>query len=394
VEHSDVPELAARRCRMSRKVVLAINAAWNVANFRRGLIRGLQQDGWEVVALAPRDEHVVRIEALGCRFVDIPIAAGGTNPWQDWRLYRDFRRILRAEAPDAMLGFTIKPNVFGSLAAHSLGIPVLNNIAGLGTAFIRQTWLTQIARLLYKYSLRHSFRVLFQNEDDRRLFVDSGLVHQAQTVRIPGSGVDLSAFPPQALPPRNDASPALRMLFIGRLLRDKGVYELVEAARILKARGVQFELELLGFCDAQNPTAIARAEVAAWQAEGLLRYLGSTDDVRPFIATAHVVVLPSYREGVPRTLLEAASMGRPLITTEAVGCRDAVDHGINGLLVRIRDAQDLAEKCAQLAEMPDSELQQWGANSRKKVELQFDEQFVIDTYRRLLAEIAPVATGR
>ncbi len=372
---------------MSGKVVLAINAAWNIANFRSGLIRGLQADGWDVVAMAPRDSHVSRVEALGCRFVELPMNGSGTNPWQDLLLYRRFRAALAAERPAAFLGFTIKPNVYGSLAAHSLGIPVINNIAGLGTAFIRTSWVTAVARLLYRTALRHSHTVLFQNEDDRRYFVDSGLVAGAGTARVPGSGVDLNAFALAALPLRAPGEP-LRLLFIGRLLRDKGLVELAQAARLLKTQRIDVDIALLGFVESTNRTAISRAEVDAWQAEGLLRYLGSTDDVRPHISDADAVVLPSYREGVPRTLLEAAAMGRPLIASDAVGCRDVVDDGVNGFLTRVRDAGDLAAQIGRFTALGASARQAMGRASRAKVEREFDERIVVDTYRRLLHELA------
>lgn len=368
------------------KVVLAINAAWNIANFRSGLVRGLQADGWEVVAMAPADAHVARVQALGCRLVEMPMHAGGTNPWHDALLYQRMRAALAAERPQVFLGYTIKPNVWGSLAAQSLGIPVVNNIAGLGTAFIRRNWLTHVARLLYRTALRRSHKVLFQNEDDRRYFVDTGLVDDARTARVPGSGVDLDAFAPVAMPTRAPGAP-LRLLYIGRLLRDKGLVELAQATRLLAARGLNIEIALLGFLDVANRTAISRAEVDAWQAEGLLRYLGSVDDVRPHIAEADAVVLPSYREGVPRTLLEAAAMARPLIASDAIGCRDAVDDGINGFLARVRDAGDLATQIGRFAALSDAERRAMGLASRAKVEREFDERFVVDTYRKLLREI-------
>lgn len=371
---------------MTRKVVLAINAAWNIANFRAGLIRGLQADGWDVVALAPRDEHVPRVEALGCRFVEMPMHASGTNPWREVQLYRRFKAALAVEQPDAFLGFTIKPNVWGSLAAQSLGIPVINNIAGLGTAFTRTSWLTSVARLLYRIALRRSHRVLFQNEDDRRCFIDTGLVDAARAARVPGSGVDLEHFAVAPLPP----APPLRLLYVGRLLRDKGVVELADAARLLKAQGVPVEIELLGFLDVDNRSAVTRTELDGWIGEGIVRYLGSTDDVRPFIAAAHAVVLPSYyREGVPRTLLEAAAMGRPLIASDAVGCRDAVDDGVNGLLARVRDAGHLAAQIRRLVDLGDAARASMGRAGRARVEREFDEHRVIDIYCQLLRCVRP-----
>lgn len=368
---------------MTRRLVLSINSAWNIANFRGGLIKGLQADGWEVVAMAPRDEHVARVEALGCRFVEIPMDSGGTHPGRDLRLYRRYKALLAIERPAAFLGYTIKPNVFGSLAAHRLGIPVINNIAGLGTAFIRTNWLTGVARLLYRTALKPSHKVLFQNEDDRRYFVSTGLIRAAQADRVPGSGVDLTAFAATALP-GHDAEHPIRFLLVGRLLRDKGVIEYVEAARLLRARGIPATFELLGFLDTSNRTAISAEQLSAWEQEGVVRYLGSTDDVRPFVAQAHCVVLPSYREGVPRTLLEAASMARPLIATDAVGCRDAVEDGINGFLVQPRSAADLAEKCARFVQLSSEARAELGRNSRAKVEREFDERLVIEKYRTLL----------
>lgn len=372
---------------MKGKVVLATNAAWNIANFRGGLVRGLQADGWEVVAMAPRDEHVQRVEALGCRFVELPMLGSGTSPREDVRLYRRFKVALAAERPAAFLGFTIKPNIWGSLAAQKLGIPVINNIAGLGTAFIRTNWLTGIARILYRRALRNSHTVLFQNADDQRYFVESGLVDGPRSVRIPGSGVDLEAFAPAPLPARTPGEP-LRLLFIGRLLRDKGLVELAEAARLLRVQDVQVGIDLLGFLEADNRSAIGRTDLERWQAEGLLHFLGSTDDVRPYIAAADAVVLPSYREGVPRTLLEAAAMGRPLIASDAVGCRDAVDDGVNGFIVRTRDAADLASQIARFAELDSQARQAMGQASRAKVEREFDERIVVDTYRGLLRGLA------
>jgi len=360
-------------------LLLSVNSAWNVANFRAGLVRALQQEGWDVVAAAPADEHVERVRALGCRFVDLPMDNGGTHPWRDWQLYRRYRALLAAERPNVFLGFTIKPNVYGSLAAQALGIPVVNNIAGLGTAFIRRSWLTLVARLLYRRALRRSHRVLFQNDDDRRYFVDSGLVAPAQADRVPGSGIDLAAFAPSALPPRSAQEP-VRFLFVGRVLRDKGILEYVEAARLLRTAAVNAEFAVLGPLATANRTAVAQAELEGWVREGAIRYLGTTDDVRSHVAAAHCVVLPSYREGVPRTLLEAASMGRPLIATDAVGCRDVVDDGVNGYLVRIADAGDLAEKCARFAAASPVEQQRMGDASRAKAEREFDERLVVAKY--------------
>jgi len=221
-------------------LALAANAAWNIVNFRSGLIQGLQRAGWQVIALAPRDEHAGRLEAMGCRFIDTPMQAAGTNPADDLRLWRRYRALLRELRPDVFMGYTIKPNIYGSLAAHQLGIPVVNNITGLGSAFIGSHWLAWVARWLYRRALRRSYRVVFENADDQAYFVSAGLVRREQTRRMPSCGIDLQAFALAPLPPLGPGE-AMRFLMVGRLLRDKGVVELVEAMRLLRQRGIPAE---------------------------------------------------------------------------------------------------------------------------------------------------------
>ena len=294
--------------------------------------------------------------------------------------------LLKRERPDAYLGYTVKPNVYGSLAAHFLNIPVINNIAGLGAVFINSSWLTRVVQNFYRLALRRSFKVFFQNADDEALFIEKKLVPSARTDRLPGSGIDLERF---SLAPLPQGAP--RFLLIGRMLWDKGVREFVEAARMLRARGVDAEFCLLGFLDVKNPTAISRETMDEWAREGVINYLGTTDDVRVAIATAHCVVLPSYREGTSRTLLEAAAMGRPLVTTDAAGCREVVDDGVNGYLCRIRDATHLAEKMEQIVLLGTAERAEMGRRGREKMEREFDERLVIGKY--LKAVEAAVATA-
>lgn len=366
------------------KVVIALNTAWNLVNFRAGLICALVDAGYEVVAVAPSDEYVSRLAALGCRFVPLPMDNKGTHPGRDLLLLWRFFRLLRCERPDVYLGYTVKPNVYGSLAAHALNIPVINNIAGLGAVFIKDSWLTRLVRGLYRLALSRSAKVFFQNDDDRQMFVSGGLVAEVVTDRLPGSGIDLDKF---ALVPLPGQSP-LRFLLISRMLWDKGVGEYVEAARILKRRGASADFCLLGFLDVQNPTAISRKQIDIWVEEGAIRYLGVSDDVRAEIAAADCVVLPSfYREGTPRTLLEAAAMGRPIITTDSVGCREVVDDGVNGYLCRPRDAEDLADKMARMAALSPAEREALGLRGREKVEREFDEQIVIGKYLEAIAAV-------
>lgn len=360
----------------TRKVVIALNTAWNLVNFRAGLIRALVAAGYEVVAVAPPDEYAPRLAELDCRFVALPMDNKGTHPGRDLLLLWRFFQLLRQERPAVFLGYTVKPNIYGSLAAHLLDIPVINNIAGLGAVFIKESWLTRLVRGLYRLALSRSARVFFQNDDDRRMFIKEGLVREDITDRLPGSGVDLDRFIPLPLP----GITPLRFLLIARMLWDKGVGEFVDAARILRRRGVNAEFCLLGFLDVQNPAAISRQQMDEWVAEGVVHYLGTSDDVRTEIASADCVVVPSYREGVPRTLLEAAAMARPIITTDAVGCREVVDDEVNGYLCRPRDAQDLADKMERMASLSPEERVAMGRRGREKVEREFDERTVIGKY--------------
>lgn len=368
---------------MTKKVVIALNTAWNLLNFRAGLIRALVAAGYEVVAVAPPDEYAVRLSALGCRFVPLTMDNQGTHPVRDLLLLWRFFGLMRAERPDVYLGYTVKPNVYGSLAARALGIPVINNIAGLGAVFIKGGWLNQLVKGLYRVSLSRSRKVFFQNNDDRMLFITSRLVPGGVTDLLPGSGIDLAKFSPVPFP----AKAPVRFLLIARMLWDKGVGEFVEAARLLKLRGVHADFCLLGFLDVQNPAAISRQQMNDWVAEGNVRYLGVSDNVREEISQADCVVLPSYREGTPRTLLEAAAMARPIVTTNTVGCREVVDDGVNGYLCRLKDGADLAEKMERIMVMSSVAREAMGLRGREKVEREFDEQIVIKKYLQAIEEV-------
>jgi glycosyltransferase involved in cell wall biosynthesis len=362
---------------MRLKVVIALNTAWNLINFRSGLIKALVGRGYEVIAVAPFDEYAAQLQTLGCRYLPLPMDNMGTHPGRDLLLLARFFNLLRSERPDVFLGFTVKPNVYGSLAAHALQVPVINNVAGLGTVFIKGGWLNKLVRWLYRIALARSTKVFFQNDDDRQLFVSAGLVSETVVDRLPGSGVDLAKFQPSPLPARH----VVRFLLIARMLWDKGVGEYVEAARLFKQRGIEAEFCLLGFLDVQNPAAISRKQMDDWVAEGVVRYLGVSDKVRDEIAQSDCVVLPSfYREGTPRTLLEAAAMARPIVTTDSVGCRDVVEDGVNGYLCRPKDASDLADKMELIVSMSHAEREVMGGRGREKVEREFDEEIVIRKY--------------
>lgn len=330
------------------------------------------------MVLAPRDEYVPLLEELGCQCVHLPIDKNGSNPLMDLVLCLRYYGALRSLRPKAFLGYTIKPNIYGSIAAHLLGIPVVNNIAGLGSIFIRETFLTRVVRSLYKIALRRSHQVFFQNEDDLKLFSKLGLVSRQAAGLLPGSGVNLDNYVPE--PPVTQDTRPYRFLMVARVLKNKGVEEYVEAARRLRSAGVNAEFQLLGALDAANPNSIPAEKIAEWGSAGLLSYLGKTDDVRPYLANADCVVLPSYREGVPRALLEAAAMARPIIATDVTGCRDAVEDGINGFLCEVKNAASLAEKMQNMLSLAPARRVAMGLAGRRKVEAEFDEQLVIHKY--------------
>jgi glycosyltransferase involved in cell wall biosynthesis len=377
---------------MKNRIVISINTAWNIYNFRSGLVKALVEQGYEVVALTPHDEYARRLEELGCRHVSLPMDGNGTNPVRDLMLLLRYLVALRALRPAAYLGYTIKPNVYGSLAAQALGIPVVNNIAGLGATFIKDSYLTKLVRGLYKFALKRSHRIFFQNPDDQALFVQSGLVDHGVSDLLPGSGIDLQRYP--ANPPPAPSGRPFRFLLVGRMLRDKGVEEFAEAARLVRQQLPNVEFQLLGFVDPANPNSVPLERIEQWEREGLVRFLGKTDDVRTYLAQSDCVVLPSYREGVPRSLLEAAAMARPLIATDVVGCREAVDDGSNGFLCRAKDGADLAEKMLRMLALSPEQREAMGLAGRKKMETQFDEQIVIQRYLSALNAITPATVPR
>jgi len=372
------------------RIIICSNTAWSLYNFRRSLILALIADGYEVVVVAPPDAYAEKLPALGCRYTPFPMDNKGTSPLRDLGLLLRLWQLLRRERPDAYLGFTIKPNIYGALAARLLGIPpTLCNVTGLGAAFIRDTWVTRVVKLLYRLAFGRS-RVVFENDADRDVFVGARLVREDQTVVMPTTGVDLATFTPQ--PPR-PADGELRFLLVARMLWDKGVGEFVEAARQTRRTHPEARFQLLGFLDVPNPAAIDRSVVEGWVAEGVVEYLGVTEDVRPHLAAADCIVLPSYREGLSRSLIEAAAMGKPLIATDVPGCREVVDHGTNGFLVAPREVMPLAEALATFCNLTPTQRIQMGAASRQKAVSEFDESVVIARYRHEIARALGAAVA-
>lgn len=331
-------------------------------NFRGKLLEAIAHQGYEIHIMAPElstfpDEYQ-QLQSLGYTVHDIPMQRTGTNPVADLKLLKNLYQQIRQIQPDYVLSYTIKPVIYGMLASWLAKVPHrFALITGLGYAFQnvesgKRSLFQKMVHGLYAQALKHSDKVFFQNPDDLKLFQDMHLLEaEKPTVVVNGSGVNVQDF--DVLPlPQNDAGVVkASFLLIARLLGDKGVREYAEAARIIKAKHPATEFHLVGWID-DNPSAIAQAELDEWIADGRLNYWGKLSDVRPAIAESSVYVLPSYREGTPRTVLEAMAMGRAIITTDAPGCRETVQHGQNGYLVGVKSVDDLVQSMQYFIEDP------------------------------------------
>ncbi|MDA7818286.1 glycosyltransferase family 4 protein [Sulfurimonas sp.] len=366
-----------------QKIAIVTNDSWYAWNMRANLGRAFKNNGYEVVFICPYDKYSQNIEKeFG--YIDVKVSTKGTNPFDDLKTIYNFYAIYKRIKPDIVLHYTIKPNIYGTIAASFLSIPTINNIAGLGTLFIKQNFVTKIAKWLYRFSQKRAMKIFFQNRDDFEMFVAEGLVDKEKCDTLPGSGVDIEKFKPV----NKIDDKEFKFLLVSRMLWAKGIGEFVEAAKIIKSKYHNIEFQLLGMLDAKTPTAISKKQMQEWVGDGYVSYLGTSDDVPSAIASVDCVVLPSYyREGTPRVLLEAASMAQPIITTDNVGCRDVVDDEINGYLCEVKNANDLADKMEMMISLSEDERKAMGEAGRKKIVKEFDEKIVIDKYLESIKEI-------
>ncbi|HTH57080.1 MAG TPA: glycosyltransferase family 4 protein [Cyclobacteriaceae bacterium] len=361
------------------KVAIVLNTSWNIYNFRKSFVKALIDDGHEVHTIAPFDKYTHYLIQAGCTHHPVRMDSRGANPIKDLGLVFELGLIYFKVKPDVVLHFTVKPNVYGTLAASLLGIPVINNVCGLGTVFLKKGMVSSIAKLLYKISFRFPKKVFFQNPEDKELFVSQKLVSPKIVGEVPGSGINPSLYSPSL-----ENKGVFTFLVISRLIYDKGIAEYIEAIRILKANNVRARFLLLGAKDTEHKRGIPAEVVDGWIKAGDVEYLGKTDDVRPYIDRVNCVVLPSYREGSPRSLMEAACMSKPLIATDVPGCRQVIDDGKTGMLCKVQDANDLALKMMAMLEMPDENRISMGEAGRKKMENEFSDSVVIETYRQAM----------
>jgi len=371
---------------MRKKILLVANSTWNIYNFRLSLIRHLKAEGYRVVVVAPVDEYIDYLHQTGVtRHVPLHhLRPQSRNPAHDLLLTWELYRIYRRERPDLILHYTIKPNIYGNLAARMAGIPSISTITGLGYTFLHASrFTTRAVQQLYRRALRWPRWVAFHNRDDEALFRSKRLVPPQRSLVIHGSGVNTNHFRPL---PRPD-SDSFIFLFIGRLLSDKGLPELVEAGKQLRRRYPQAELWVVGELSPGNPSAISKEQVLNWMEAGHIRYAGHSRDVRPFIKIADAMVLPSHREGIPRALLEGMAMGKPIITTNVPGCRDTVEEGRNGFLVPSRDTPALSRAMERMLALPEEEREDMGIHSRRKSREEFEDKIITQRYTALIETI-------
>jgi glycosyltransferase involved in cell wall biosynthesis len=364
------------------KIAISINTAWNIYNFRLGLIQSLLNDGHEVIAIAPYDEYVERLREIGVKYFDVKINPKGTNPIEDLKLIREYKRVFSHVKPDIVLSYTIKSNIYGNLAAKKLGIPVINNVSGLGTLFIKRSISSYIGKFLYHIAFKESSWVFFQNNTDKKLFSDSKLVNGTNTSVLPGSGVNTSKFNI-----KRESNKGKQFLFVGRLLKDKGILEYLQAANNLTQRYPDVHFKIVGELGYANKTALTARELNTWLKNKQITFAGKQDDMIQVLSKTDVIVLPSYREGLSKSLIEAASMNLPIVTTNVPGCREVVQHGKNGFLCKAKDSKDLENQMETMINLSEKERLKMGRMGREKAVDFFDEKIVIELYEKKIAEI-------
>ncbi|MGQ9465425.1 MAG: glycosyltransferase family 4 protein, partial [bacterium] len=363
------------------KIVLSANTTWYLYNFRLPLVKELLRRNYQVFALSPTDKYVNYLKELNVRHIDIKIKRSGINPLEDILLLARFIQIYKRYQPDLVHHFTIKPVIYGTIAAKTVGIKyIFNMIPGLGYVFIDASLKKRLVQLvtknMYKQALKFSNHVFFQNADDYNYFLKHRMVPLERASIVPGTGVDTEKYKPVAKKSKIDGK--IIFIFSGRLLWDKGVGEFISAARLLKKKYNNIDFWLAGPVDLQNPKGILPEQLNQWQQEGIINYLGMTDNIEQYLHKADVIVLPSfYREGIPLSLLEGAACGLPIITTDSVGCREVVTDGKNGFLVPIKDPDALAQAMEKFILKPDL-VTEMGNESSKIAKEKFDSKKVVN----------------
>jgi len=360
-----------------KKIIITANSSWYLYNFRVSTIKILLEEGYSVIALAPDHNYKNHLESLGIKFLTVGMWPKSKNPLKEIISICSHLQVVIKNRPDVILSFTPKSNIYCALVGMFTKVKVINNISGLGSAFVRSGILNAFVTLLYRLSLKRSFHVFFQNEDDRTLLIDKKCIARNKTSRIFGSGVDLNRFKPLKSKVNEGK---LKFILVARLLYTKGVYHYLQAAEILKSKHKHVEFDILGAIDVHEKR-ITSELISDWNERGVIKYLGVTDKVESILPCYDAIVLPSfYREGVPRALLEGASCGLSIITTNNVGCRDVVVDGSNGFICEPDNLDSLVRAIDKFIELSEPERNTLSFNSRQFAEINCDEKCIIDAY--------------
>ena len=364
------------------KIAFTNNILKDTLNFRGNVIKSFLNEGCEVTVICP-DDKSINIKDFDERldFIPIEVSRKGKNPFSDLIYCKKLFNIYRKEKFDLIFHYTIKPNIYGNIASHFAKIKAISIIPGLGHLFIKESFATKIVEILYRISLNFASKVWFLNEDDKNEFLKRKLVNESKIEILPGEGISLEKFRPVKIE-RNDNK--VIFLMIARVLWEKGFKEYVEAAEILKKKYSNLEFQLLGGIDTGNPSGVPEEIVMKYHNNKTINYLGITNDVPSVIAKCDCLVLPSYREGVPRTLMEGASMEKPLIATNVTGCREIVIDNYNGFLCELKNSEDLAEKIIKFLSLPQEEKEKLGKNGRKLMKEKFEDSIVIEKYYEVI----------
>ena len=370
-----------------KSIAFVANTSWSIYKFRLYLIEKLIAAGFHIYVLAPRDKYCDQFSGLpGLTYIELKKFRGKRiSLLGDLQLYRELLGHYRRIQPAVIFHYTIKANIFGSLAASRINCHSVSVITGLGYMFSGKKILRAGAKILYRRALRTNAEVWFLNEDDQEVFTREGLVGKEKTFLLPGEGVDTGAFYPCPYEPSENP---VTFLLIARVIKHKGIYEFIQAIQILQAKGLDARFQLLGFFDEGNPVAISKEQVDKWVSQDRIAYLGQADDVRPFIAAADCIVLPSYREGMPLSLLEGASMCKALIAADTAGCREIISDGVNGYLCVNKDGADLAEKMEKYYHLSAEQKKQMGVEGRNKVLAHFTKEIITGIYLEKLNSFA------
>lgn len=367
---------------MSKKILVLTNSIRGLHSFRKEVVKAICDAGYKVYISVPEDDPKSDFFCgIGCEVIITPFNRRGLNPLADINQMMAYRKLMRTLEPIAVLTYTIKPNVYGGIAARLCHVPQLANVTGLGDAVENGGWMQKLTVMLYKLGLGKSRKVFFQNESNRSFFVNKGIANQ-DSVLLPGSGVNLQHHTLQDYP-KDDRT--VRFLFIGRLLRDKGADELFETAKVIKARYPKTEFQIVG--DVEGDYQGLLNELVKGN---IVSFFGRQLDVRPFIGSVHCTIMPSYHEGMSNVNLESAANGRPVITTNVPGCKETVDDGRTGFLVEARSSKSLIDAVERFIALPYNQKVLMGIEGRKKVEKEFDRHIVINAYLNELKAITSV----